>query len=709
MMLTRPMFAVTMAFALSACATTRPATQTTSESAMSPPPRVRPEIVEATLDNGLRVYMLEDHGSPLVSFQVWFKVGSVNEHEAKPGQSHGITGLSHFFEHMMFRGTEAHASFFEDVYALGGKLNAFTWLDETVYWENMPSQHLEKVIGMEADRLEHMKIDFLNLEPEREVVKSERLLRTENRPEGLAQELLQSRAFTKFPYHWGTIGWMSDLNAVTVAEAQAYHDVYYAPYNAFILVSGDHDPAQTLEWITKYYGGLQPRPIPPEDFPAEPAQTAERRDRVTKPVDPQVVMWGYRAPAVREPDYAVLEVLDRVLVGGKSSRLQQGLVYSSPPKLGRIYGSLYPIRHPYLYMWGANLEPGMTTYALQAAVDAAVADIVDKGVEKDELARAVAGLRSDIVRQNLSNQSKADMIGWSLRTSDDPLLLLDRLETYGKITVADVQRVAKQVMRADNRTWTTVVDPGRFVALVEQMGAETPAAPAQLTALAKDAAEWVVSGHELDAEDAQLTEEGRAIGLLGERADKHLAEADAAGKKAIREYLDTNEKGTKKRAERLKTGRAALAKSVAAHKKAGAELRKRLTALERAAFSAERGPLRYLHSLVITMLRERKGGAVKLLDLSQDTDLALAGLRLAWGAVMAWLLDESGLGGAGESLRQELLSARLASGGDPLSDGPEALTTRAFALAWDTQVVGREPSPAPVRARAAGSVRGSGR
>jgi zinc protease len=709
MMLTRPMFAVTMAFALSACATTRPATQTTSESAMSPPPRVRPEIVEATLDNGLRVYMLEDHGSPLVSFQVWFKVGSVNEHEAKPGQSHGITGLSHFFEHMMFRGTEAHASFFEDVYALGGKLNAFTWLDETVYWENMPSQHLEKVIGMEADRLEHMKIDFLNLEPEREVVKSERLLRTENRPEGLAQELLQSRAFTKFPYHWGTIGWMSDLNAVTVAEAQAYHDVYYAPNNAFILVSGDHDPAQTLEWITKYYGGLQPRPIPPEDFPAEPAQTAERRDRVTKPVDPQVVMWGYRAPAVREPDYAVLEVLDRVLVGGKSSRLQQGLVYSSPPKLGRIYGSLYPIRHPYLYMWGANLEPGMTTYALQAAVDAAVADIVDKGVEKDELARAVAGLRSDIVRQNLSNQSKADMIGWSLRTSDDPLLLLDRLETYGKITVADVQRVAKQVMRADNRTWTTVVDPGRFVALVEQMGAETPAAPAQLTALAKDAAEWVVSGHELDAEDAQLTEEGRAIGLLGERADKHLAEADAAGKKAIREYLDTNEKGTKKRAERLKTGRAALAKSVAAHKKAGAELRKRLTALERAAFSAERGPLRYLHSLVITMLRERKGGAVKLLDLSQDTDPALAGLRLAWGAVMAWLLDESGLGGAGESLRQELLSARLASGGDPLSDGPEALTTRAFALAWDTQVVGREPSPAPVRARAAGSVRGSGR
>lgn len=697
-----------LALTLAACATTGPSTQSTTESAMSPPPpRVRPEIVEATLDNGLRVYMLEDRSAPLVSFQVWFKVGSVNEHEAKPGQTHGITGLSHFFEHMMFRGTEKHASFFEDVYALGGKLNAFTWLDETVYWENMPSQHLEKVISMEADRLEHMKIDFLNLEPEREVVKSERLLRTENRPEGLAQEVLQARAFTTFPYHWGTIGWMSDLNAVTVAEAQAYHDVYYAPNNAFILVSGDHDPKTTLAWIEKYYGGLKARPIPPEDFPAEPAQTDERRDRVTKPVDPQVVMWGYRAPAVRDADYAVLEVLDRVLVGGKSSRLQQALVYASPPKLGRIYGSLYPIRHPYLYMWGANLEPGMTTYALERAVDAAVADIVENGVDPAELARAVAGLRSDIVRQNLSNQSKADLIGWSLRTSDDPLLLLDRLETYGKITAADVQRVAKSVMRADNRTWTTVVDPGRFVALVEQMGAATEAAPPQLTALAKDAAEWVVAGHELAAERAQLEEEARAIRLLSERAAGHLAEADAEGKKAIQDYLDGNEKGTKKRGERLAAGQAELRKATAAHAKLGTALRKRLTTLERARFSAERGPLRYLHALVVAMLRERGGRAAELLDPAGDGDAAMAELALSWAAVMAWLLDDDGLGGAGETLRQQALKAWLARGADPLAGGPEALGTRAFALLWDTQVVGRPTPPAAGRTRRDGSARGS--
>ncbi|MCB9728854.1 MAG: insulinase family protein [Deltaproteobacteria bacterium] len=676
---------------------------------MTPPPRVRPDIIEATLANGLHVYMIEDHSAPLVSYQVWFKVGSVNEHEAGPGESHGITGLSHFFEHMMFRGTEAHPSFFESVYALGGKLNAFTWLDETVYWENMPSQHLETVISMEADRLEHMKIDFLNLEPEREVVKSERLLRTENRPEGLAEEVMQARVFEFFPYHWGTIGWMRDLNAVTVAEAQAYHDVYYAPNNAYVLVSGDHDPQQTLAWLQKYYGGLEARPIPPEDFPVEPRQEHERRDRVTKPVDPQFVVWAYRAPPVRDPDYAVLEVLDRVLVSGKSSRLQQALVYASPPRLGRLNASLYPIRHPFLYQWSANLEPGMTTWELQKAVDAAVTDIVEHGVDKAELERAVAGLRSDIVRQNLSNQSKADLIGFSLRATDDPLLLLDRLEKYGTITVADVQRVAAEVLRPDNRTWTTVVDPGRFVGLVEQLGADTPAAPVQLTGLAKDAAEWVVAGQELAAEQAQLDEEARAIRLLAERADKHLAEADEAGKKAIRDYLETNEKGTKKRTERLDAGKKTLAAGEAEHAKAGAALRKRLTALEKMRFDAQRGPLRYLHDLTVTMLRGLPPGKLVTPELPDDTDPALLASRLGWGAARSWLLDAAGLAASAEAQRQHTLEAARAAGRDPMADGPAALSTRAFALAWDTQVTGKLLTDAPVRARPTGSLRGGGR
>ena len=166
----------------------------------------------------------------------WIGVGSIYEHEAPEGADHGITGLSHFFEHMMFRGTEKYPRYFDTIYGLGGKLNAFTWLDETVYWENLPSEHLETVIAMEADRLEHMKVDFLSLEPEREVVKSERRLRTDDRAEGLAWEVLQSRVFREHPYHWGTIGWMTDLNAITLEEAQAYHQAHYAPNNTTIII-----------------------------------------------------------------------------------------------------------------------------------------------------------------------------------------------------------------------------------------------------------------------------------------------------------------------------------------------------------------------------------------------------------------------------------------------------------------------------------------
>ena len=358
-------------------------------------------------------------------------------------------GLSHFFEHMMFRGTEAHPKFFDEIYSLGGKLNAFTWLDETVYWENLPSEHLESVIGMEADRLEHMKIDFLNLEPEREVVKSERLLRTENSAEGLAWEVLQSRVFRHFPYHWGTIGWMRDLDAVTVAEAQAYHSTYYAPNNAYIIVSGDHRPSQTLAWIKASYGHLKAREIPKESWLPELPQTAERRDKVVKPVKPPQVLWAYRSMAPKEPDFAVLEVLDHILTKGKSSRLQQKLVHTQKTSCGDGSTRTCCLSGiPTFIFGGANLQPDMTVHELEASVDAEIQDIIDHGVTENELKRAVAGLRSDLVRQNLSNQKKAEFIGFSLRATDSPYTFLDRLDTYGDITVADIQRVAKDMASA---------------------------------------------------------------------------------------------------------------------------------------------------------------------------------------------------------------------------------------------------------------------
>ena len=653
-----------------------------------PPARrsLRPDLIVESLDNGLQVFMLEDHAAPLVSFQVWFRVGSVNEREAAEGEDHGITGLSHFFEHMMFRGTEAHPKFFDEIYSLGGTLNAFTWLDETVYWEKAPSQHLESLISMEADRLEHMKIDFLSLEPEREVVKSERLLRTENSAEGMAWELLQARMFEVFPYHWKTIGWMRDLNAITVQEAQDYHSVFYAPNNAYIIVAGDHDPAQTLAWIKQHYGHLPAKSLPSEDFPPEPPQTAERRDRTFKAIDPQVMMWGYRAPAVRDRDYAVIEVLDRVLNGGKSSRLQQRLVHTEAPKLGRLYSYLMPMRHPYMYIWGANLQPGVTSGEIETAVDAELARVLSDGVTDAELARAVAGLRSDLVRQNLSNNDKAEFIGFSLRATDSPYTFIDRLETYGEITVEDIQRVAGQVMRKENRTVVQVVNPARLAALADAMAATEGIAPQAAGAL-KSGVAILLQRQELETAKAAIDAETDAITRLEARAVTAREGADPATVTAIDDYLATNEKGATKR-------RTLLARQQAEYDAGMTDVTTRFDAfasevagLDRQRWNPGAVPNVFAIALAKAMVAARTGRRVSL-----ETPDGPAAQQAAYRASLAWILEDAGLAAQAAGQRAAALDAATQA---MSADSADTLAQAAHALAWDTRRVGVSLADAP--------------
>lgn len=662
--------------------------QAQKEATQAEPRSLRPEIRHETLENGLNVYLLEDHAAPLVSYQVWFDVGSRNEREAGPGEDHGITGLSHFFEHMMFRGTDKHPKFFDEIYALGGKLNAFTWLDETVYWENMPSQHLERVITMEADRLEHMTIDFLNLEPEREVVKSERLLRTENQPEGLAWEALQARAFTEHPYHWKTIGWMSDLNAITVKEANDYHRIFYAPNNATIIVSGDHDSEQTLAWIRASYGHLKARELPSDTFEPEPRQEGTLRDRVFKATDPQVVMWGYRAPAPADPDFAVLEVIDRVLTDGKSSRLQKSLVYSTTPKLSRLYAYLMPIRDPYLYVWGATLQPGMSVRELERELDAEVSRLLSAGITEAELKRAVAKLRSDVVRENLSNQKKGEYIGFSLRTTDSPYTFFDRLETYGRITVADVKRVAQEVMRPTNRTVVPVVAPARYSALIDAFIAEAgPGLPTQPGAALKEAVAITLARHELDAKAHTLDVEQDAIDRLASRAvtAKQGASKDTISK--IDAYLAENEKGVTKRQASVDASRSELAAAEKALAKRSKAHHKASKALRRMRWSPSQAPAK----LALNLIDGLANSGVRRVD-SVDTSAMLEGslhLVVAYEALLAWVLEDAGQH-ASAAVRRASAIALAEPALDKRDEGaPSALLRAALALAWDTQVTGK--------------------
>ena len=655
---------------------------------MSEPDRsasLRPDLRVERLENGLTIYMVTDNSAPLVSYQVWFKVGSVNEHEAGPNDDHGITGLSHFFEHMMFRGTEKHPKYFDEIYSLGAKLNAYTWLDETVYWEKIPSQHLETVIHMEADRLEHMTIDFLNLEPEREVVKSERLLRTDNRPQGLAWEILQSRAFERFPYHWGTIGWMSDLNAITVAEAQRYHDVYYAPNNAYIIVVGDHDPDETLAWIDAAYGHLPPREIPPESFPEEPRQTEERRDRLIRAVEPPLVMFGYRAPAVRTQDFAILEVLDAILSGGKSSRLQQALVYSDPPRVNRLFSHLFPMRHPYLYVWGANLQPGEACESILQVIDGEVARVISDGVSETELKRAVAGLRSDVVRQNLSNNSRADLMGFSIRATDDPYTFFDRLQTYGDVTSEDVQRVARQVLDASQRTVVPVVDPSRVEAIVQGFVDAAGSLPTGVGTATIEAIAIILQAQQIAQTRTGLDAEALAIEHLKVRAQRHRDAGDADTQQAIDTYLEENEKGVMKRLARLESSRGewqAAANSLQTRKRS---LAKEFKKLKRRRWDPDRYPVSLFMRVIETVV------APLPLDLERLAPRSPVGhhdtaMFATYTALLSWVFDARAMSASAQSYRERVLDmTQLIFIEDP---DLLALINASRSLAWDTRVTG---------------------
>ena len=225
---------------------------------------LRPPLERATLPNGLEVYLLPDAGAPLVCVQVWVKVGSVDEYEGRSGTEpgsgrpsvfdHGITGLSHFFEHLMFQGTKRFPDYDLALAPLGARNNAFTYQDATVYWAYTPKEHLGHILDIEADRFGQMKVDFVHLEPEREVVKSERRQNVDADPGEIAEERAIKRTFDRFPYRWGPIGWMDDLDSIPLETAQRYHAEHYTTNNTVLVVAGDFEPGAALEQIRKTWG-----------------------------------------------------------------------------------------------------------------------------------------------------------------------------------------------------------------------------------------------------------------------------------------------------------------------------------------------------------------------------------------------------------------------------------------------------------------------
>jgi len=353
-------------------------------------------VLAATLDNGLRVLLLEDRRSPIVSFQVWYRVGARNE-------VRGASGIAHFLEHMLFKGTPRYGrgEFARLIEQNGGQDNAFTSHDVTSYFVNIGSDKLDLVIDLEADRMRNALLDPKEIESEREVIIEERRTRTEDNPGGFLAEEVASLAFRAHPYGFPVIGWVDDLRRITAAEIRAFYDTYYVPNNAIVVAVGDFDPHEALAKIRATFGAIPRSADPPPVLTVEPPQTGDRRVVVRKKeAQLPIVYAAWPVPDQQSPDAPALEVLSQVLSGGRASRLYRHLVHERQLALNAGGNYSYFSLDPNLFWFWATPMPGQTPEVVEAALLAEMDRLRKEPVSDEELARARNQLEASFVFQD---------------------------------------------------------------------------------------------------------------------------------------------------------------------------------------------------------------------------------------------------------------------------------------------------------------------
>jgi zinc protease len=410
------------------------------------PPKL--EVQEHKLANGLQVLMYEDHSVPVATVEVWYHVGSKDERK-------GRSGFAHLFEHIMFKGSanvgpEEHKNY---ISSIGGRYNATTDFDRTLYFQTFPSNYLERVLWMEADRMRSLDISDENFKSERDVVKEERRLRIDNPPFGRLFEVVLENTYKIHPYHILPIGSMADLDAATLEDVRAFHSTYYVPNNATLVVAGDFDPGQVTQWAEKYFGSIPKgsKPIP-RDIPKEPAQTVERRatDYHSNTPLPAVVL-TYHVPEAGTPDLYALEVASNILSSGESSRLYRRMIYEKQMAVA-AGGQTVLLEDPGVFFFFTILQAGQKPEDGEKELLAEVARLQSEAVSADELAKSKNQLISGLVFGRQTVQDKADAIGNAAVILGDLALVNRELAEYQKVTAADVQRVANTYFKPENRT-----------------------------------------------------------------------------------------------------------------------------------------------------------------------------------------------------------------------------------------------------------------
>lgn len=415
-------------------------------------------IQEFKLDNGLKLIVQEDHRSPVVVSQVWYRAGSLDE-------VNGKTGVAHVLEHMMFKGTKQVKSgqFSRLIAAAGGKENAFTSTDYTCYFQQLEKSHLPLSFKLEADRMANLQLTDEEFAKEIKVVMEERRWRTDDKPQSKVNEAFQGAVYRAHPYSRPVIGFMNDLENMTAADAREWYNNWYAPNNATLVVVGDVKAEEVYKLAKQHFGKLKPKVLPVRKPQAEPEQIGERRVVVKAPAKLPYLLMGYHVPALTNPDtdwepYA-LEVLAGVLSGNPAARLNQRLVRESKLAIDASAGyDLMSRGRQSIFAMDATPSEGKTVADVEAALIEQIENIKKSGVTTEELERVKAGVIAADVYKRDSMFYQGMQIGTIETIGFSWKILEDYPKKLRAVTPEQVQAVAKKYLLKDNMTIATL-DP----------------------------------------------------------------------------------------------------------------------------------------------------------------------------------------------------------------------------------------------------------
>ncbi len=413
------------------------------------------DIKKHTLDNGLTVLLRESRRAPVTTFWIWYRVGSRNEVP-------GVTGIAHWAEHMLFKGSEAFpkGQIDKEIARNGGVMNGLTWLDFTTFFETLPADRIDLALRIEADRMVNAFFDPEEVEPERTVIISERQ-GAENEPTFLLGEELVAAAFRVHPYHHETIGDMCDLETISHEQLWNHYQTYYGPNNAVAVAVGDFDSPEMLDRIAELFGPLDARSDPPPVHRPEPPQRGERRVNLTAGGTTSYLQVAYHAPAASQADFFPLAVLTTILTGASG----MNLFASSPPnRSSRLYralvetglaasvgGSLPATLDPYLYRVSATVRAGQTPADVEAALDEEMDRVLEAPISQEELESAVKRTQAEFAYSSESVTNQGFWLGYSSIVADTDWFqtFLDEVEA---VTVEDVHQAAQSYLTRQNRT-----------------------------------------------------------------------------------------------------------------------------------------------------------------------------------------------------------------------------------------------------------------